>query len=78
MSDEAKQGDAEKENVCIGKIVIGERTWKLEPEPSVACRIALTNISNLGPAAKEYVCKHIKPSDPEQKEKLDGACELGS
>ncbi len=64
--------------LCTGKIIVSEGRWKLQPEQSEACMLALEGLKKLGPAARAYVCSHVEPASPEQNVKTQEVCRIRS
>ncbi len=74
---EAPEGaNAERKDSCAVELVITGKGWELRPEPRSECAKALQNLEELGPAAKQYVCRHIDPADPQQKAKMNNVCRI--
>ncbi|WP_455279634.1 hypothetical protein [[Eubacterium] cellulosolvens] len=48
---------------CDAEFIVDGKDWHVSPRDSVACKRVVSNINDLGPAAKKYLKKHLATSE---------------
>lgn len=62
---------------CRVKLVVDGKGWRVIPESSEICKIALSNLEKQGPATKKYLKKHLSLEDLGETRKQPSVKTLG-